>query len=108
VVPVAAVDHGPVLCPFRHVTGRPCPGCGMTRSVSRTLHGDVSSAVRAHPAGPALVGLLLFWGLTGSKHAGGIADPGRWGRTRRSRWLLAVVAAVWLGWAAWRAFGTGG
>ena len=33
-----------VLCPFRALTGLPCPGCGMTRAFCALGHGDLSGA----------------------------------------------------------------
>lgn len=60
----AGVD-GPVLCPFRLVTGLPCPFCGMTRSLLALGRGDVAASVALHPLGPmiavlAVLGLLRF------------------------------------------------
>lgn len=52
--PVATVDDGPVLCPFRLVTGLPCPACGLTRSWVHLAHGDAGAAFSHHPAGPLL------------------------------------------------------
>ena len=40
VLPVAAVVDGPALCPFRAVTGIPCPLCGATRAFVLAGHGD--------------------------------------------------------------------
>ena len=45
-VPTAWVESGPSICLFRRVTGWSCPGCGMTRAVSSTLHGDIVAAIR--------------------------------------------------------------
>lgn len=58
-------EHGPVLCPFRRVTGLPCPGCGLTRSWVDLLHGDLAAAMTANPFGiVALVcGLLVVGGV---------------------------------------------
>ena len=41
-------------CPFRLLTGLPCPGCGMTRSLSAMLHGNLALSFRYHPLGPVL------------------------------------------------------
>ncbi len=46
----------PTLCGFRSLTGLPCPGCGITRSVVCAAHGDLPDALRFHPLGP----LVLF------------------------------------------------
>ena len=56
-----AVDHGPVVCPFRLLTGLPCPGCGLTRSWVHLMHGQVGAAMTANPFG--VVALLLTVGL---------------------------------------------
>ncbi|MSR39822.1 MAG: DUF2752 domain-containing protein [Planctomycetes bacterium] len=36
-----------------------CPSCGLLRSTSASLHGDLAFAWRAHPAGPVVALLLL-------------------------------------------------
>lgn len=96
--PVSRVESGPVLCPVRRVTGRPCPGCGGTRSLVRMMHGDLRGASRAHPVAPALGLLLLGWASTGARSAGSALDPRRW----PARPLL-VLAVLWVAWAARRA-----
>lgn len=47
--------HGPVLCPFRLMTGLPCPGCGLTRSWVFWLHGDWQAGLTANPFGIVLL-----------------------------------------------------
>lgn len=42
----------PPLCAFRLVTGRRCPGCGMTRGFLYLFRGDVVNAVRANHLTP--------------------------------------------------------
>lgn len=54
-VPSADVESGPVLCPFRLLTGLPCPACGLTRSWVYLAHGQVGESFAAHPLGPATV-----------------------------------------------------
>jgi len=52
-------------CPFRTITGIPCPFCGMTRSVTATVHFDFAAAFDLNPAGIAVVAsallLLVTW-----------------------------------------------
>ena len=45
------VEDGPVICPFRRLTGLPCPGCGLTRSWVYLAHGRWGDAFAAHPFG---------------------------------------------------------
>ena len=103
-LPVGRVESGPVLCPVRRLTDIPCPGCGLTRSVTRTMHGQLRAATAVHPAGVPLTALLAAWALTGRAHADTALDPGGWTRTRHGRALLSVGCVVWLVWAGLRAF----
>jgi len=53
----------PSVCVIRRVTGRPCPGCSMTRALSRLAHGDLRGAWRRNPriivVAPLLIGVWL-------------------------------------------------
>jgi hypothetical protein len=44
------------ICPFRHLTGLPCPLCGMTRSVLCFFQGNLHASLLWYPLGP-LVGI---------------------------------------------------
>lgn len=44
----------PDLCAFHRVTGHPCPGCGMGRSLAALAAGAPAASFAAHPFGPAL------------------------------------------------------
>jgi Protein of unknown function (DUF2752) len=57
--PVTMAD-GPIVCPFRLLTGLPCPACGLTRSWVFTMHGQWMDAVNANVFGPALLALTLL------------------------------------------------
>jgi Protein of unknown function (DUF2752) len=56
---IRAESKGPVLCPFRRITGRRCPLCGLTRGIGLTLRGQPVRSVKQHPAAPIAVPLLL-------------------------------------------------
>ncbi len=54
-VHVAGLSHDtvmrylPVFCPFKFVTGIPCPGCGMTHAFLAIAEADLISAFRYNP-----------------------------------------------------------
>jgi hypothetical protein len=50
----------PLICPFRFLTGIPCPGCGMTRSFLAIARGDVHQAVFYNLFGPVLFAIFLL------------------------------------------------
>lgn len=41
----------PGICTFRSVTGIPCPGCGLLRSMVSAMHGDVAKSLEYHRLG---------------------------------------------------------
>ena len=47
-------------CPVRRVTGRRCPGCGMTRAVALLLRGKPWRATRTHPAAIPMLAVLAY------------------------------------------------
>ncbi len=58
----AGGDFSP--CPFRNITGLPCPGCGTTRSVGALTRGDFTEAWHFNPMGYAAAAVLIilpFW-----------------------------------------------
>jgi hypothetical protein len=40
---------GPPLCPWHALTGRACPGCGLTRAAGALLRGRIDEALHIHP-----------------------------------------------------------
>ena len=60
VLPRAVLRDSPVICPFRRVTGLPCPACGLTRSWQAAAHLRVTESLGYHPLGAAtLVGAIV-------------------------------------------------
>jgi hypothetical protein len=55
----AGIEDGPVICPFRLVTGLPCPGCGLTRSWVYLTHGQWRDSFAAHPFGWLLAAVAI-------------------------------------------------
>lgn len=50
-------------CPFLHVVGLPCPGCGLSRAMVALLHGDWRTSLDLHAFAPifALALVLVIW-----------------------------------------------
>ena len=46
-------------CPFKALTGIPCPGCGMTRAVLHACKGEFREAFYYHPLWIVAVPLVL-------------------------------------------------
>lgn len=49
----------PELCVYKIVFHRPCPGCGLTRSVVSCAHGDLTAAFHYNELGVVVFVLLL-------------------------------------------------
>jgi hypothetical protein len=74
------------LCMFRQLTGLPCPGCGLTRSMIVLAHGDLATAALMHPGGFPLFLLLVGLALL-------ILTPAA-GRRTVAGWFETHAAAV--------------
>jgi hypothetical protein len=53
VLPRAVLRGSPMICPFRRVTGLPCPACGLSRSWQAAAHLHLADSVGYHPLGAA-------------------------------------------------------
>ena len=47
------------ICLMHRLTGLPCPGCGLTRSITSMTHGELFRAAAYHPFGPLIWALLV-------------------------------------------------
>lgn len=92
------IADGPVICPFRLLTGLPCPTCGMTRSWVHALHGQWSDSWGSNAFGLLLLVATLATALVvGWARVRGSAPP-RLDALLRRPVSIAVLAA-------WGAFG---
>jgi len=47
-------------CPFKMLTGFPCPGCGITKSLVYFYEGDIYKSLSYHILGPFVIGFCIF------------------------------------------------
>ncbi len=87
-------------CPFRAITGIPCPTCGTTHAALALMHGRLGAALAANPLA-TLAGVAFF--------AGGLAAP-LWAAlgwpvpdvpAPLPRWLRGVIVATIVANWAW-------
>lgn len=84
-------------CTLHSTTGLHCPGCGLTRSVYSSLHGEFAQAIAYNVFAPMLIPLLLYGVLRGlwstvfpAKRIAGPSKP----TSRLLRWFPAILAAM--------------
>ncbi len=56
----ADIVHAQSFCPFKLLTGLPCPGCGITKSLIFFYQGDWSNSFHYHLLGPFVVFFCVF------------------------------------------------
>lgn len=54
-------EDGPVLCPWRLLTGIPCPGCGGIRAIGAISTGQFEQAWLLNPIAFLVCGVVLVW-----------------------------------------------
>lgn len=48
------------FCPFKMLTGMPCPGCGMTKSLVSLYNGELMQSLHYHLFGPLLLAFMVL------------------------------------------------
>jgi Protein of unknown function (DUF2752) len=88
-------------CPFAHLLGIPCPGCGLSRATVALLHGDWRTAFALHAYAPFLLGALILFGCASllparprALLAAGVAAVEQ--RTGLTTLLLIGLVCYWL------------
>lgn len=88
------------VCGFKHLTGFPCPTCGLTRALCHALRGDWAVSVSYHPAGVLFAVALIGWMVWSAAEASQGRLVGDFVRRRLSSALLGagivVSIAAWL------------
>ena len=56
-----------ISCPFRQITGVPCPTCFLTRSTCLALQGDLEDSFKMHIFGPFVALFLIIWSIKSIK-----------------------------------------
>ena len=74
---VTARRRLPVACPWRRLTGRRCPACGLTTAVAAAVDGDLRGATRAHPLGVPVALLVATLAGAGTLGVGTGGPAGR-------------------------------
>lgn len=53
----------PLMCPFKNMTGLPCPLCGGTRAAHALLHGELGRAIYLNPLALPAIAFCVMAGL---------------------------------------------
>ena len=95
-IPASRLPATP-FCPFRMLTGWPCPGCGLTHAFCDISHGNFRMAWQANPFGflfYALAIVLLVWPWLRTRFP--FIDPAV-SRTRAAVWAPALlIVGMWV------------
>lgn len=85
-------------CPWRDVTGVPCPTCGGTHAATALALGDVAAAWAANPAVPLGAAALAVWAawaaIAGALPAWRVRVALSAGEKRAARWGTALLVVV--------------
>lgn len=88
----SSLADGGIACMFREITGLVCPFCGLTHATLDLGHGNIGSALAAHPLSPLIL-LATVWGAVALIRG---RRPTIAGKPVTARAILTVTAAVWL------------
>jgi hypothetical protein len=78
-------------CPWRALTGIPCPTCFLTRATAAALSGQLGLSIQLHAFGPVVAAALLWCSLMSLRHR----------RLMLQRWRLRQLVPALLGLVAY-------
>lgn len=87
-----SVAEGGIACMFRELTGLACPFCGLTHATIDLGHGNIGSALAAHPLSPLIL-LATVWAAVALIRG---RRPSIVGKPVTARLIIAVTAVVWI------------
>jgi len=90
----------PHACTFKSLTGLPCPGCGLSRSLVAAVHGDVTQSLHFHRLGLLTLVYIFFQAVY---RIGAITVPSltvhiRGLEKHLNRFLIFLSALFFLNW----------
>ena len=85
------IEHLPIFCLFKAITGIPCPGCGMTRAFLELAEGDFVAAFQLNPFSIPFFLVLIFSAFKFHLPVSGEVRS----------YLLGIVLTVILAWWFW-------
>ncbi len=91
----------PVSCPFKMITGLPCPGCGGMRAAWALLHGDVSDALWMNPLSCLVIAFLIllpFIMIYDIVKCANVVDAMLYSKWPKSLWIVVIIilCANWI------------
>jgi hypothetical protein len=78
-----------IFCPFRLVTGIPCPLCGITRGLAALVRADITTALQFHALSPLVLAGMAAWIVADAGQAARL-----WNAARIGEWALRP--ALWI------------
>jgi len=90
----------PNTCTFKGITGLPCPGCGLVRSIVSAMHGDVAMSFAHHRLGLLTIAYIFLQFLY---RLGFFLIPIKWARFVRfgkylNRGIIVLGILFFLNW----------
>lgn len=96
--------NGPSMCGMQRAFHLPCPGCGLTRSVTSFFQGHFDWAFAYHPFGPVFAIAFALGALTlllpKGARARAVEAMRPWDRV--AGWIVMVFCLALLGYGFWR------
>jgi uncharacterized protein DUF2752 len=84
------------LCPFKLLTGFPCPGCGITKSLVYLYSGDLGKSLHYHIFGPFVIPVSIAAVLVLSTElATGKEYFDKWLYNKKLAYVLGITLAVY-------------